>query len=92
LVNITNKISLVKKPIVFLFPLSFIKGSYEAISSESGYLGIKEYLEVGNKKAPTFRDAREHIYTIFMEYERLKKRKQKHNWFFDQTDYVFRGY
>jgi hypothetical protein len=27
-----------------------------------------------------------------MEYERLKKRKQKHNWFFDQTDYVFRGY
>jgi hypothetical protein len=47
--------------------LSFIKGSYEAISSESGYLGIKEYLEVGNKKAPTFRDVREHIYTIFME-------------------------
>ena len=68
--------------------LSFIKGSYEAISSESGYLGIKEYLEVGNKKAPTFRDVREHIYTIFMEYERLKKRKQKHNWFFDQTDFV----
>jgi hypothetical protein len=23
-----------------------------------------------------------------MEYERLKKRKQKHNWFFDQTDFV----
>jgi len=68
--------------------LSFIKGSYEAISSENGYLDIEEYKEVGNKKAPTFRDVREHIYIIFEKYEHLKKRKQKHNWFFDQTDFV----
>ena len=64
--------------------MSFIKGSYEALSKSSGHLNKKEYTELGRKRAPNFSGEREEIYTLFMRYEHARKQK----FLFDETDLV----
>ncbi|XP_060580921.1 TPR and ankyrin repeat-containing protein 1-like [Ruditapes philippinarum] len=64
--------------------MSFIKGSYESLSSKTGYLSKEEYMELGRKRAPNFSGQRDDIYDIFLLYEHYKKNHQM----FDETDVV----
>ena len=64
--------------------MSFIKGSYEALSKANGCLEKEEYVELGRKRAPNFSGEREHIYTLFKRYEHARK----HRFLFDETDLV----
>ncbi|XP_063448737.1 TPR and ankyrin repeat-containing protein 1-like isoform X2 [Mytilus trossulus] len=64
--------------------MSFIKGSYEALSKPTGYLEKEEYFDLGRKRAPNFSGEREHIYTLFKRYEHARKQK----FLFDETDLV----
>ncbi|VDI71816.1 Hypothetical predicted protein, partial [Mytilus galloprovincialis] len=64
--------------------MSFIKGSYEALSKPTGYLEKEEYFDIGRKRAPNFSGEREHIYTLFKLYEHARKQK----FLFDETDLV----
>ncbi|CAC5423625.1 unnamed protein product [Mytilus coruscus] len=64
---------------------SFLKGSYEAVSSEDGFLNETEYSKIGRKRAPAYSEERENIYQLFQLYERFRKSKG----FFDQTDFIF---
>ena len=64
--------------------MSFIKGSYEALSKPTGYLEKEEYFYLGRKRAPNFSGEREHIYTLFKRYEHARKQK----FLFDETDLV----
>ena len=64
--------------------MSFIKGSYEALSKSSGHLNEEEYLDLGRKRAPNFPGQREHIYTLFKQYEHVRKQK----FYFDETDLI----
>ncbi|XP_062605690.1 TPR and ankyrin repeat-containing protein 1-like [Saccostrea cucullata] len=64
--------------------ISFIKGSYEALLTEFGYLSEQEYIEHGRKKAPNFTGERGDIYAIFLKY----KHYLKQHCMFDETDVV----
>ncbi|CAC5365910.1 unnamed protein product [Mytilus coruscus] len=64
--------------------MSFIKGSYEALSKATGYLSKEEYVDIGRKRAPNFSGEREHIYTLFKQYEHARRQK----FLFDETDLV----
>lgn len=64
---------------------SFLKGSFEAVSSEGGVLNETEYSRIGRKRAPAYSEERKHIYQLFQLYERFRKTKG----YFDQTDFIF---
>lgn len=64
--------------------MSFIKGSFEALSKPSGYLSKEEYFDLGRKRAPNFSGEREHIYEIFKKYDHFKRQKV----LFDELDLV----
>ncbi|XP_021354477.1 TPR and ankyrin repeat-containing protein 1-like [Mizuhopecten yessoensis] len=64
--------------------MSFIKGSFEALSKPSGILEKEEYFELGKKRAPNFSGRRTDIYDLFKKYEHFKKQK----FLFDETDLV----
>ncbi|XP_060067394.1 TPR and ankyrin repeat-containing protein 1-like [Ylistrum balloti] len=64
--------------------MSFIKGSFEALSKPSGILQMEEYFELGKKRAPNFSGKRADIYDIFKRYNHFKKQK----FLFDETDLV----
>ncbi|VDH90337.1 Hypothetical predicted protein [Mytilus galloprovincialis] len=64
---------------------SFLKGSFEAVSSEGGFLNETEYSRIGRKRAPAYSEERKHIYQLFQLYERFRKTKG----YFDQTDFIF---
>ncbi|KAL3888631.1 hypothetical protein ACJMK2_000996 [Sinanodonta woodiana] len=64
--------------------MSFIKGSFEALSKSCGYLSLEEYIEIGQKRAPNFSGKRDKIYKYFMRYHHFKKQ----NRLFDETDLV----
>ena len=51
---------------------SFIKGSYDAVISERGHLTLREYKELGRKKAGNFELYKEDVYKLFDKYEGLK--------------------
>ncbi|KAK3101278.1 hypothetical protein FSP39_002361 [Pinctada imbricata] len=70
--------------LVWMEVMSFIKGSFEALSKSSGSLNLQEYLSLGKKRAPNFSGEREHIYKIFLAYEHFKKQR----FLFDETDLV----
>lgn len=64
--------------------MSFIKGSFEALSKPHGYLEENEYYDLGKKRAPNFSAERANIYTIFKNYDHFKRQK----FLFDETDLV----
>ncbi|XP_038075614.1 TPR and ankyrin repeat-containing protein 1-like [Patiria miniata] len=67
---------------------SFIKGSFEALHSETGFLSLEEYLDIGKKMAPNFSTDREEIYNIFKMYKHGNQQKN----LFDEGDLVFHVY
>ncbi|XP_064624179.1 TPR and ankyrin repeat-containing protein 1-like [Lineus longissimus] len=67
---------------------SFIKGSMEAMATDTGHLDLEAYILLGRKRAPNFPGCREHVYDLFKTYSILIKRK---GWF-DETDIVFNLY
>ncbi|KAL3888629.1 hypothetical protein ACJMK2_000994 [Sinanodonta woodiana] len=64
--------------------MSFIKGSFEALSKSCGYLSLEEYIEIGRKRAPNFSGERDKMYEYFTCYDHFKKQ----NRLFDETDLV----
>ncbi|XP_022085705.1 TPR and ankyrin repeat-containing protein 1-like isoform X3 [Acanthaster planci] len=74
--------------LVWMEITSFIKGSFEALQSDSGYLSLEEYLDLGKKMAPNFTTDREQIYNIFKLYMREIQQKNR----FDEGDLVFHVY
>ncbi|XP_059158005.1 TPR and ankyrin repeat-containing protein 1-like isoform X2 [Physella acuta] len=68
--------------------MSFIKGSYEALYTEKGYLDKNQYLDLGRKRAPNFSGDRSLVYEVFLRYDNYK---QQH-FLFDEADFVFRVY
>ena len=67
---------------------SFIKGSYEALHTESGHLRLENYKKIGQKRAPNFTADRDAIYKLFEAYERVKRSSNM----FDKSDLVFHLY
>lgn len=70
--------------LIWMEIMSFIRGSFEALSKPSGYLSKEKYLDLGRKRAPNFSGEREHIYEIFKKYDHFKRQK----FLFDETDLV----
>lgn len=70
--------------LVWMEIISFIKGSYEALVHENGYLDRREYILQGKKKAPNFSGERETIYEIFLKYQHFLKQR----FWFDEADVV----
>ncbi|BFZ21228.1 hypothetical protein BsWGS_24267 [Bradybaena similaris] len=68
--------------------MSFIKGSYESLYTEKGYLDKEEYIKLGRKRAPSFTGNRSQIYDIFLKYHNYK---QQHS-LFDEADLVYKLY
>ncbi|KAI8776906.1 TPR and ankyrin repeat-containing protein 1, partial [Biomphalaria glabrata] len=68
--------------------MSFIKGSYEALNTENGYLNKTQYLDLGRKRAPNFSGDRAKIYEAFLLFNNYK---QQH-FLFDEADLVFKLY
>jgi hypothetical protein len=68
--------------------ISFIKGSVEALHSDTGYITLEEYQTIGNKRAPSFTADRETIYELFLAYQRIKRREDM----FDEADVVHKIY
>ena len=64
--------------------MSFIKGSFEAVTKPEGYLSLEEYNDLGRKRAPNFTGIREYIYNIFVKYTHYKKQ----HFLFDESDLV----
>ena len=58
---------------------SVIKGSKEALSSPEGYLSLDEYLNFGERVAPTFVEGsfnRASVYELFLKYKRFVSEKE----------------
>ncbi|KAL3888638.1 hypothetical protein ACJMK2_001003 [Sinanodonta woodiana] len=64
--------------------MSFIKGSFEALSKPCGYLSKEEYIVIGRKRAPNSTGERDIIYKYFSLYDHIKKQKN----LFDETDLI----
>lgn len=67
---------------------SFIKGSIEALHTEQGYLSLKEYSDLGRKRAPNFSADREVVYSLFVVYQNTKSSLRM----FDEADVVHNVY
>ncbi|XP_022098421.1 TPR and ankyrin repeat-containing protein 1-like isoform X2 [Acanthaster planci] len=84
-----NKKKLLYHPtLVWMEITSFIKGSVEALHTDSGHLSLESYLALGQKRASNFTANREEIYNLFKTYEHLKSQKG----LFDEGDLVFHIY
>ncbi|KAH9510302.1 hypothetical protein Btru_042714, partial [Bulinus truncatus] len=68
--------------------VSFIKGSFEALETEQGFLSESQYEQIGLKRAPNFTHDRHIVYQAFVCYRKLMKAK---NWF-DEMDVIFHIY
>ncbi|XP_022794976.1 TPR and ankyrin repeat-containing protein 1-like [Stylophora pistillata] len=65
---------------------SFIKGSYEALHTRSGYLSFEKYQGIGLKRASNFKDGgRAEVYRLFKSYEHFRKQSNM----IDENDVVF---
>ena len=72
---------------------SYIKGSREALETETGFLSLEQYQAVGKKRAPNFSpEDRERVYPVFVSYQRhLQKAKTSRSqtlWQYDNMDLV----
>ncbi|CAL1538728.1 unnamed protein product [Lymnaea stagnalis] len=87
--KVTKKIQIDCHPsLVWTEIMSFIKGSFEALYTEKGYLEKNQYLELGRKRAPNFSGDRTQVYEVFLRYHSYK---QQH-FLFDEADLVFKVY
>ncbi len=68
---------------------SFIKGSRQAMETQSGYMTEKEYEDLGRKLAPNFVAKRSEVYMIFKRYHQYM---QNHVDLFDECDCVHNIY
>ncbi|XP_061186260.1 TPR and ankyrin repeat-containing protein 1-like [Saccostrea echinata] len=68
--------------LVYTEIMSFIKGSYEALESATGFLNFEEYIKLGRKMAPMFTEEREKIYEMFQAYEHHKQK----SFYIDEAD------
>lgn len=58
-----------------------MQGSYEALSE---HMGKENYIQIGEKRAPNFKDDRNSIYDISARYDEYKRQRNM----FDETDLV----
>ncbi|XP_061175910.1 TPR and ankyrin repeat-containing protein 1-like [Saccostrea echinata] len=70
--------------LIWMEIISFIKGSFEALSAKQGHLSKRDYFDQGKKKAPNFTGERETVYEIFLRYRHYLKQ----HFMFDETDVV----
>ena len=70
---------------------SFIKGSERALRKGSP-LNYLEYLDLGNKMAPNFSDARETIYKLFQKYQLYLQKFRHREFLFDECDLMHHLY
>ncbi|XP_041378715.1 TPR and ankyrin repeat-containing protein 1-like, partial [Gigantopelta aegis] len=68
--------------------MSFIRGSFEALTKPNGILEKDEYIELGCKRAPNFSGDRDKIYALFLRYNHFKKQ----NFLFDESDLIYSIY
>ncbi|XP_061443726.1 TPR and ankyrin repeat-containing protein 1 isoform X2 [Rhineura floridana] len=61
---------------------SFLKGSFEALSSHQGILTEEEYKKLGRKRSPDFKEDRSEIYQLFCLYQQIKSQGN----YFDEED------
>ncbi|XP_044311040.1 TPR and ankyrin repeat-containing protein 1 isoform X2 [Varanus komodoensis] len=61
---------------------SFLKGSFEALSSHQGILTEEEYKKLGRKRCPNFKEDRSEIYQLFCHYQRIRSQGN----YFDEED------
>ena len=66
---------------------SYIKGSREAIESETGFLTREEYIDMGKKAAPHFSGKREEVYDVFESYRFYVQNHPSEN-LFDECDFI----
>ncbi|XP_037004097.2 TPR and ankyrin repeat-containing protein 1 isoform X3 [Artibeus jamaicensis] len=64
---------------------SFLKGSFEALSSPQGKLTEEQYKKLGRKRCPNFKEDRTEIYSLFCLYEQIRSQKG----YFDEEDVLF---
>ncbi|XP_041360663.1 TPR and ankyrin repeat-containing protein 1-like [Gigantopelta aegis] len=68
--------------------MSFIRGSFEALTKPNGILKKDEYIELGRKRAPNFSGERDKIYALFLRYDHFKTQK----FLFDESDLIYSIY
>ncbi|XP_072908202.1 TPR and ankyrin repeat-containing protein 1-like isoform X2 [Hemitrygon akajei] len=64
---------------------SFLKGSVEALNSPQGCLTEEQYINLGKKRAPNFREDRTEIYSFFQMYQQIKSQCG----YFDEEDLLY---
>ncbi|XP_042328665.1 TPR and ankyrin repeat-containing protein 1 isoform X2 [Sceloporus undulatus] len=65
---------------------SFLKGSFEALSSPQGILTEEEYKKLGRKRCPNFKEDRSEIYQLFCLYQRIRSQGN----YFDEEDVLYK--
>ncbi|KAH0627207.1 hypothetical protein JD844_002684 [Phrynosoma platyrhinos] len=65
---------------------SFLKGSFEALSSPQGILTEEEYKKLGRKRSPNFKEDRSEIYQLFCLYQRILSQGN----YFDEEDVLYK--
>nr|XP_060637656.1 TPR and ankyrin repeat-containing protein 1 [Anolis sagrei ordinatus] len=65
---------------------SFLKGSFEALSSPRGILTEEEYKKLGRKRCPDFKEDRSEIYKLFCLYQRIRSQGN----YFDEEDVLYK--
>ncbi|XP_062114591.1 uncharacterized protein LOC133825698 [Humulus lupulus] len=67
--------------IVFAEIMSCIKGGLQALSCHEGNLSREDYISLSNRRISNLDEqAREHVYDIFLHYERKKKMNSEYVW------------
>ncbi|XP_054990974.1 TPR and ankyrin repeat-containing protein 1 isoform X1 [Sorex araneus] len=64
---------------------SFLKGSFEALSSPQGSLTEEAYKKLGRKRSPNFKEDRSKIYNLFCLYQQIRSQKG----YFDEEDVLY---
>ncbi|XP_075403192.1 TPR and ankyrin repeat-containing protein 1 [Tenrec ecaudatus] len=64
---------------------SFLKGSFEALSSPHGILTEEAYKKLGRKRSPNFKEDRSEIYNLFCLYQQIRSQKG----YFDEEDFLY---
>ncbi|XP_060036551.1 TPR and ankyrin repeat-containing protein 1 isoform X2 [Erinaceus europaeus] len=64
---------------------SFLKGSFEALSSPEGILTEEAYKKLGRKRSPNFKEDRSKIYNLFCLYQQIRSQKG----YFDEEDVLY---
>ncbi|XP_071592123.1 TPR and ankyrin repeat-containing protein 1 isoform X1 [Heliangelus exortis] len=64
---------------------SFLKGSFEALSSLEGKLTEDQYKKLGRKRSPNFTEDRSEIYHLFCLYQQIRSKRG----YFDEEDLLY---